>query len=167
MAEESMVPVKSGKGKSGRAESLALLDEIESEVERFWRRPLGFWSGPLMRPLRGLRESITLAPRMDAYQKGDTIVVTAELPGLKKEDVQVEIEGDTLIIRGESKSESEVKDEDYYRAERSYGSFYRRLALPSGVKPDQIKATLQNGVLEVHVPKPVEDRSEVRTIEVS
>lgn len=72
-----------------------------------------------MRPLRGLRESFTLASRMDAYQKGDTIVVTAELPGLKKEDVQVEVEGDTLIIRGESKSESEVKDEDYVRAERS------------------------------------------------
>lgn len=63
-------------------------------MERFWRRPLSFWPGPLLRPFRGLwREPLTWAPRMDMYEKEDTIVVTAELPGLKKEDVQVEIEG--------------------------------------------------------------------------
>jgi HSP20 family protein len=166
-ADESIVPVKSGKAKPALAERLGLLDELESEMERFWRRPWSLWPGPLMRPLRGIRESLTLAPRMDAYTKGDMVVVTAELPGLKKEHVQVEVEGDTLVIRGESKAESEVKEEDYYRSERSYGSFYRRLQLPSGVKPDQIQATLQDGVLQVSIPKPVEDRSESRTIPVT
>jgi HSP20 family protein len=167
MAEASMVPVKSGNGKPGRAEPMALLDDLEAEMERFWGRQGWFWPGPFLRPLRGLRESFTLAPRMDAYQKDDTIVVKAELPGLKREDVQVEVEGDTLIIRGESKGESEVKEQDFYRSERSFGSFYRRMQLPAGVTPDQITANLQDGVLEVRIPKPAEAGSETKTIPVT
>ena len=103
---------------------------------------------------------------MDVYEKDNAIVIKAELPGLKKEEVQVEIDGEDLVIRGESKAESEVKDEDYYRSERSIGSFYRRMPLPAGVTPEQIQANLKDGVLEVRVPKPAEARSEAKKIEV-
>jgi HSP20 family protein len=103
---------------------------------------------------------------MDVYEKDNAIVVKAELPGMKKEDVQVEIEGEDLIIRGESKAESEVKDEDYYRSERSFGSFYRRMPLPAGVTAEQIHASLTDGVLEVRVPKPAEAKAEAKKIPV-
>src|SRR5690242_7361349 len=98
---------------------------------------------------------MTYAPRMDVYEKDDTLVLKAELPGLQKEDVQVEIYDGNLVIRGESKAAREVKKETYYRTERTFGSFYRSLPLPWEVTPEQIKATLADGVLEVQIPKPV------------
>jgi HSP20 family protein len=104
---------------------------------------------------------------MDVYEKDHTIMVKAELPGLKKEDVQVEVEGDDLIIRGHSKAESEVEQEDYYRTERTYGSFYRRTQLPAGVTSDQIQANLTDGVLEVQIPVPVEAKPETKTVQVN
>ena len=168
MAEASMVPVKSGNGKPHRSEHSGFLDDFEAEMERFWRRPwFGLWRTPMPRSFREFTPAaIKWAPPMDVYEKDNAIVIKAELPGLKKEDVQVEIEGEDLVIRGESKAESEAKDEDYYRSERSFGSFYRRMPLPAGVTPEQIQATLKDGVLEVRVPKPVEAKSEAKKIEV-
>jgi HSP20 family protein len=74
--------------------------------------------------------------------------------------------GEDLVIRGESKAESEVKDEDYYRSERSYGSFYRRMPIPAGVTPEQIQANLKDGVLEGRMPKPAEAKTESKKIAV-
>jgi HSP20 family protein len=138
-------------------------------MERWWgARPFSFFPGPLLRPFRGFgRERTMWAPRMDVYEKDNSIFVKVELPGLKKEDVTIEMEGDALIIRGESKAESEVKEEDYYRLERTYGSFYRRLPLPTGVSRDQVEANLKDGVLEVHIPKPVDTLAENKTIPVT
>src|SRR5581483_4719393 len=167
MAETSVVPVKRDNGKPRRAEPLSLFDDFEAEMDRFWRRPLSLWPSSWLRPFRGVaRESLTWAPRMDMYEKDDAIVVKAELPGLKKDDVQVEIQGEDLIIRGESKAESEIKDEDYYRSERNFGSFYRRMPLPAGVTAEQIHASLTDGVLEVRVPKPAEAKAEAKKIPV-
>jgi HSP20 family protein len=170
MAEASMVPVKSDNGKPHRAEPFAFLDDFEAEMERFWRRPWfnpGLWRNRTPRSLREITPAaIKWAPRMDVYDRDNAIVIEAELPGLKKEDVQVEVEGEDLVIRGESKAESEAKDEDYYRSERSFGSFYRRMQLPAGVTSDQIQATLKDGVLEVRVPRPAEAKSAAKKIEV-
>ena len=163
MPETSAVAVKRGDGKLRREEPLGLFGDFEAEMDRFWRRPWALWPGSWPRPFRGVARE---APRMDVYEKDDTIVVKAELPGLKKEDVQVEIQGEDLIIRGESKAESEVKDEDYYRSERSFGSFYRRMPLPAGVTAELIHASLSDGVLEVRVPKPAQARAEARKIPV-
>jgi HSP20 family protein len=93
-------------------------------------------------------------------------VVKAELPGLKKEDVTVEIDGEDLVIKAEAKTESEVKEEGYYRMERSTGSFYRRMPLPAGTTPEQIEATLKDGVLEVRVPKQAEAKTVPTKVEV-
>ncbi len=168
MAESSMIPVKRGDGKLRRVEPSGFLDELEAEMERFGRDLWPFWTAPFLRPLRRVAGvPRAWAPRMDVYEKDNAIVVKAELPGLKKEDVQVEVEDEDLVIRGESKAESEVKDEDYYRTERSYGSFYRRMALPAGVTSEQIQATLKDGVLEVQIPRPAEAKPEVKKISVT
>ena len=98
-------------------------------------------------------EQMNWAPALDAFEKDDKLVVKAEVPGMKEDDIHVSVEGDTLTIRGEKKSESEVNDEDYYRCERSYGSFFRSVALPSTVDTSKIEADYEDGVLEVTLPK--------------
>jgi HSP20 family protein len=93
------------------------------------------------------------APAIEVFEKEDKFVVKAELPGMKEEDIDVSVVGDTLTIKGERKAESEVKEEDYYCCERSYGSFSRSIALPSSVDAKKIGASYEDGVLEVSLPK--------------
>ena len=92
------------------------------------------------------------APALDVRQCNGDLVVTAELPGLKKDKVNVELTDDALIIQGERKREHKEDHEGYHRWERSYGQFYRSIALPEGAKRDQVKAELQDGILKVSVP---------------
>ena len=96
----------------------------------------------------------TWAPAVDVQRCNGDMVVTAELPGLKKEDVKVELTDDALIIQGERKQEHKEDHEGYHRWERSYGQFYRSIPLPEGAKADQAKAQLTDGVLKVSVPVP-------------
>jgi len=93
------------------------------------------------------------APAIEVFEKEDKFVVKAELPGMREEDIDVSVVGDTLTIKGERKAESEVKEEDYYCCERSYGSFSRSIALPSSVDAKKIEAGYEDGVLEVSLPK--------------
>ena len=93
------------------------------------------------------------APAIEVFEKEDKFVVKAELPGMKEEDIDISVVGDTLTIKGERKAESEVKEEDYYCCERSYGSFSRSVAIPSNVNANKIKASYEDGVLEVSLPK--------------
>lgn len=106
-------------------------------------------------------------PRMDAFTRNGMFVVKAELPGMKKDEVQVTLEEGDLVIQGERKFEQEVKEEDFHRMERRVGQFYRRLPLPFEVKPQQIKAEFHDGVLEVTFPKPVEKKEKAQKIRVS
>ncbi len=92
-------------------------------------------------------------PAVDVFEKEDKFVVKAELPGMKEDNIDVSVVGDTLSIKGEKKTETEVKNEDYYRCERSYGTFYRSIPLPSNVDVDKIEASFDDGVLEVNLPK--------------
>jgi HSP20 family protein len=84
------------------------------------------------------------------------LIVKAELPGLKKEELEVELEDGDLVIKGERQSEKEVQNSAFYRTERIYGRFYRRVPLDFEVTPEQITATLTDGVLEVILPIPSE-----------
>ncbi len=104
------------------------------------------WGEPLWR--FGPEE---LWPRIDAYEEGEDMVVKAEVPGMSIEDISVTLEGDTLTIRGHKEREEEVEDKDYYRMERSYGSFVRSVPVPEGISEKDISATYSNGVLEVRV----------------
>ncbi|HWP47186.1 MAG TPA: Hsp20/alpha crystallin family protein [Candidatus Limnocylindrales bacterium] len=96
------------------------------------------------------------SPAVEVYETKDELVVRAELPGMKQSDIDVSVSDGNLIIRGERKRESEIKEENYYRSEWTYGAFRRSIPLPAGTDPNKIKATYQNGVLEVKLPKPEE-----------
>jgi HSP20 family protein len=93
------------------------------------------------------------APALDIYQKPDEIVVKAALSGVKPEDVNIDITGDTLTIKGERKAEQEIKREDYLYQERRYGAFSRTVVLPDGLKSDKAEATMEDGVLTLTIPK--------------
>lgn len=121
------------------------LEEVEWELDDLFRHR--FWKP------NGERAWM---PAVDVFERDDKFVVKAELPGMKEEDVDVSVIGDTLTIKGEKKTETEVKEEDYYRSERSYGSFYRSIPLPSTVDANKIEASFEDGVLEVTLPKSAE-----------
>ncbi|MFM9107730.1 MAG: Hsp20/alpha crystallin family protein [Chloroflexota bacterium] len=91
-------------------------------------------------------------PRVDVFDRDGSIVVKAELPGIRKEDVNLEIVEGDLLIRAHQESEKEVREEDFYRMERRSGDIFRRLPLPEGVQHDRIEASLKDGILEVTVP---------------
>jgi len=167
MAENSTVPVAKTDGALRRVDPIEMFNAIQDDLERFWRDP--FRVGALAFPFRRTPKSIaSFMPRMDIYEKDNAIVVKADLPGLKKEDVQVEIGDDnSLIIRGESHAEQEIKDEAFYHVERSVGRFYRRLRLPFEAHPDQIQASMTDGVLEVRITRPAEAHSEPKKIPVA
>lgn len=91
-------------------------------------------------------------PDVEMFERGGELVIHADVPGMHKEDITIETTGEEIVLRGERKEEKEEKREGYYRAERTYGSFYRALPLPEGVKIDLAKAVVKDGVLEVTMP---------------
>ncbi len=95
-------------------------------------------------------------PAMDLVEVGDSLVLKADLPGLRREDVDIEVKDGVLTISGERKDEHEEKADGYYRVERTFGSFSRTLTLPKGIDAEGITADFADGVLEVKVPKPEE-----------
>jgi HSP20 family protein len=97
-------------------------------------------------------------PAVDVFDNKDAVVVKAELAGMDPDDIQIEVEDNVLTLKGERKFEERVDDERYYRVERRYGSFQRSLALPQGVKPDDIAASYDDGILTVIVPKAEEEK---------
>ena len=119
-------------------------DEMNRMFQEFFRGGTGEEAG------WGLR---TWTPAVDIYDTDDALVLKAELPGVSKDDVSIEIHNNTLILRGERKHEAEVKEGDYYRAERAYGTFQRSFVLPTLVDQDKVQATYTDGVLELRLPK--------------
>lgn len=105
-------------------------------------------------------------PAVDMFDKDDEIVVKAEIPGIDKENIKISVSDNVLTIKGEMKKEEEVKEEDYYYAERSYGSFSRSLTLPAKVAEDKIKAEYKDGILEVHLPKAAESKPKEIKVDV-
>jgi HSP20 family protein len=103
---------------------------------------------------------------LDVFEEQDDIVVKAELPGIDKENIEVNLTDRTLTIKGEKKKADEVKEENYYRCERSYGSFLRSVELPKDVHADKVKASFKNGILEVRVPKTEEAKSKAIKVKV-
>jgi len=107
-----------------------------------------------VRPSRALEAlGEVVAPALDVHQTPNEVVVKAALPGLKPEDVSIDITGETLTVKGESKAEQEGKREDHLYQERRYGAFSRSVILPGGLKPDKAEATMENGVLTLTIPK--------------
>jgi HSP20 family protein len=107
-----------------------------------------------------------ITPAVDLVDTPDSLQVRVELPGVKKEDVEITLKDDVLTIKGEKKVEKEEKGENRYYVERNYGSFSRSLTLPTSVKSDKVKAVFTDGVLEVVLPKAEEEKAKKVQIEV-
>ena len=105
-------------------------------------------------------------PPVDIYETGDGIVLKIELPGVNKDDVSVEVKDNVLTIKGERLLDPAIKDENYYRKERSFGKFNRSFSLQESIKPDLIKASFKDGVLTVEVPRPEEDKPKQVTVNI-
>jgi HSP20 family protein len=122
---------------------VSIQDEMNRLFDDFFGRPLartewteGVWS-----------------PTVDVSEDKDNVIIRAEMPGTKKEDVDISIQDNVLTLNGEKKQEKEEKDKNYHRVERSYGSFCRSFQLPTSVKTDKIKANYRDGVLNITLPK--------------
>ncbi len=98
-------------------------------------------------------------PELEVFERDGRFVVRADLPGMKKEDVKVNIQDNMLILEGERKVEEDVKKDNFHRTERSYGTFFRSLPLPEGVKMDKVEAAFKDGVLEVSMPMEPEKKT--------
>lgn len=125
------------------------LANVESAMERFFS---DFGRMPMMRRQGGQQEEMAL-PTVDVLNRGDDLVVRAEMPGIKPEDVEVTVNGDQLTIHGKRTEEHETKEEDYLLRESSYGEFVRTMRLPQGITADDIHAEVHEGILEVTIPK--------------
>lgn len=104
--------------------------------------------------------------RVDMYETDEDVRVTAELPGVNRRDVEVNLDGDRLTVRGEKMSEQEKRGRNSYHLERYYGGFHRSILLPCQVDPDRVEATFENGVLRVNLPKTATGRERSKKIRV-
>jgi len=146
------------------ARPLSTFEEVERRFEDFFRRPFALMGPPWLPGLK-LAEG-EIAPSIDIYEEDGDVVVKAELPGMKKEDIEVNLADQMITISGEKKKEEKVEKKGYYRLERSYGSFARSFNLPSGVRTDDAKATFKDGVLEIRVPKTEEAKRKVKKVSI-
>lgn len=135
-----------------------LNDEIERLFEDFdFRRPFAAIT---------TTRAFDWLPAIEVFQKEQELFVRLELPGLTKKDVKIEITPEYLTIEGERKQEKEEKGEGFLRTERSYGTFFRSIALPDGVKTDAAKATFKDGILEIDIPLMVAKPTGSRTLPI-
>ncbi|MDH4231783.1 MAG: Hsp20/alpha crystallin family protein [Nitrospirota bacterium] len=141
--------------KAEPARALSPFEEMERRFEDFFRRPFSMLE-PSWWPRLRMPEMEGVSPNVDIFEEGDNFVVKAEIPGMKKEDIEVNLTDDMITISGEKKKEEKVEKKDYYRVERSYGSFSRSFRFPKEVQTDKAKATFKDGILEVNIPKTAE-----------
>jgi HSP20 family protein len=106
------------------------------------------------------------SPQIDVFERDGDLVVHADLPGVKRDDVEVNVNNDVLTIRGERRQENREAEGGYRRTERSYGSFFRQILLPDGVDPTEIQAAYEDGVLEVIVPSPRNQQQIRRRVDI-
>jgi HSP20 family protein len=157
--ETSLTPARASRDPFER------LQQMTSEFDRMFDE--SFWPS-FLRPWRAFAapRAINWSPEIDVFEKDNRLITKIDLPGMKKDDVKVEVTDGHLAISGERKSETEEKKDNAYRCEREYGSFYRAVPLPEGVKVEDVKATFSDGVLEVSVPLPAKPEAKVRKVEI-
>jgi len=127
------------------------MTRFEDAMHDMFDRVLGAWETPFAEP--------AWVPALDIAEREDEIVIKAELPGMKAEDIDISVQGNTLTLSGEKSTESEKKEENYYHVERRYGTFRRTLTLPTQVDPDKIEAHHAHGVLTITLPKSEKERA--------
>lgn len=140
---------------------LSLFDQLREEMDRMFEHL------PMARTGLGPWRELTFMPAVEVAEKKNTLFVKVDLPGMKKDDVKVEVLPEGITIAGERKEEKEEKKEGYFRTERLYGSFERFVPLPDGALVDKAAATFKDGVLEVTVPLGSVPKPETRTLPIT
>ncbi|MHB1001676.1 MAG: Hsp20/alpha crystallin family protein [Armatimonadota bacterium] len=122
------------------------LESLQEDVNKLFQERF-------VKPRRETASARVWAPVVDVIEDNEQIIVKAELPGMRKEDIDIELAGDTLVIKGERKLENDEKKDNYVRVERAYGQFQRSFTIGVPVKSDQVKANYKDGILEIIIPK--------------
>ncbi len=125
-------------------EMVSLRNAMDSMFEESFARPLGEWP-------ESARTGLPIS--LDMYEKSNTLIIQANLPGLKAEDIDISVSGNALIIKGEFKSEEEERHDNVHIMERCFGKFQRTVALPESVDTDNVEAVFEDGVLKLSLPK--------------
>lgn len=142
----------------------AMLRQMTADFDR-WFEPGAWPAFPAFRT-RTVGEALAWVPEIDVFERENRLVTKIDLPGLKKEEVKVEVTDHVLTISGERRREVEEKKEHVYRCEREYGQFVRTIPLPEGVGLEDVKATFNDGVLEVTMPLPARQETPVRNVKI-
>src|SRR5262245_43440485 len=161
MVETTRLPIKNDKTNApAKGMEWAPFDSLRREIDRLFDdfHPFG-WRLPPTRSVLGFEMprlgagDWAIAPAMDVVEKENEYEISAELPGIDENNVEIKLANNTLTIKGEKQEEKEDRQKDYYMSERRYGSFQRSFALPDGVDVDKIEASFGKGVLTVKLPK--------------
>lgn len=146
-----------------RQRFLSPMAQMDRLFDEFFRRPFlsSLWS---QRMEGGEMEELYLP--VDIYEDAESVVVKAEIPGIRKEDLEIQLTTDSITISGRKGSEEKVEQKDYFRLERSYGSFTRRFQLPAEIITEKARAIFKDGVLEVRIPKSVEESQRMKKVVV-
>jgi HSP20 family protein len=136
--------------------TLGRLTDLRDEIDRFFESPLARTS-----------EFLGWTPAFDVYEEKDNYVVKAELPGMKREEINVSIQGGELVISGERKGESKEQGTEVYRAERYFGKFQRSVSLPTTLSAKDVRADYKDGVLTVTLPKSEEAKPKQIEVKIS
>ena len=143
--------------------------QIRQEIDRVFDSAFsgfGFPSIGFGRELTPAAQTDWLKPTLDVGASDKEYTISVELPGVDEKDVQLELINDTLKIKGDKKQQKEEKEKNYYRMERSYGSFQRVLSLPEDADQDNIKAVYKNGIMNITIPRKAAPKTEVKQIEI-
>jgi HSP20 family protein len=149
------------------ATPFTFMRRFSEEMDRLFG-DVGFgadWLAPVLGKASELAPGLW-SPQVEVVERGNKLVFRADLPGLTKDDVDVELSDEGITIQGERTRESTDERDGYYRSERKYGKFYRRIPLPEGVDPDDAKATFNNGVLEITMPAPKREPRKPRRLDI-
>ncbi len=166
----AVVPVNRSEKQSIHREDAAShpMIQLQQEMDRLFEKAVrGFGLSPISNEwLTPLTASGMLRPQLDIAATDKEYLITVEVPGVSEKDVKIEIADDTMTIIGEKRQEKEEKEKNYYRVERSYGSFQRVLSLPEDANQDDVKATFKNGVLSINMPRKALKKSDIKKIEI-
>lgn len=151
-------------GSNWSMDPFAQFRRLSDQMERWFEGMTGARQGE--RSSSAITGTGFWAPEMETFLRDDQFVVRIDVPGLNKDEVNVEVTDDTLVIHGERQNSHEEERDGYYRSERTYGRFYREVALPEGALPESAQANYKDGVLEITVTAPPREVSKPRRVEV-
>jgi HSP20 family protein len=163
--ENKDVTVTGPKGGQARdlQKYLSPFEDMERMFNDFFQQR---FFAPSWMPRFKFPELTDVSTSVDMFEEGNDLVIKAEIPGMKKEEISIDFAGDVVTISGEKKSEEKTERKDYFRIERSFGSFSRKLHLPVEIQVDKAKASFKDGVLEIRMPKSETEKQKARKITV-